>query len=77
MIRRERVINKLTDCGYLWTPGGTRNDVFKRYRDGGISYASVVKHDFLEVEYVRKLLHQAGCDIDEIETFLTNNQAAC
>lgn len=71
MIRRERVIKKLEEIGFVYVSGAARNDLFKARINGMVRYASLVRHDYLENETVRSILNQAGCDIEEIERFIS------
>lgn len=75
MIPRERLINKLEDCGLRLADFGVRTDVFKGTIGGVMRLASVPRHDLLEDEFVRQQLHFTGCDRDDIETFIANNQS--
>jgi hypothetical protein len=75
MIPRERLINKLIDHGLRLADFGVRGDFFKGTVGGVMRIASIPRHDLLEDEFVRQQLHFAGCDRDQIETFIANNQS--
>jgi hypothetical protein len=74
MVRRERLINKLQDCGLRLADFGVRTDLFKGTVSGVMRMASIPRHDLLENDLVRQQLHFVGCDRDDIETFIANNQ---
>ena len=74
MVRRERVINKLQDCGLRLADFGVRTDLFKGTVGGVMRLASIPRHDLLDDHFVRQQLHFAGCDRDDVEAFIANNQ---
>jgi hypothetical protein len=74
MIRRERLINKLEDCGLRLADFGVRTDLFKGRVRGVTRIASIPRHDLLDELVVRQQLHFVGCDRDEIEAFIANNR---
>ncbi len=70
-IRRERLVNKLRDLGYKLKQDAWRVTIFRH--PVSMRVVSVPKRDLLSEEFVRSVLRQAGCDADDVKTFVCSN----
>lgn len=73
MVPRERFINKLRDLNYAYKDQTKKMAEWKK--TGGTHRVYIRrKEDPLSDDYVRSALKQCGCDNEEIERFIANNQ---
>ncbi len=68
MVRRERYINKIRELNYSYKSQQKRTYLYRKV--GGTHYISVPMADWLEDEFVRSSLRQAGCGDAEITAFI-------
>lgn len=69
MIPKSHYVNKLRSLNYTFKSRQKRTELWRRR--GGTHYISVPLSDYLEEEFVRSSLRQAGCTQEEIKAFLS------
>lgn len=67
-IPREQVRNKLYELGFTFRSQAKRVDIYRRGSDG--RRVTLTQRRLLDETAVRSVLGQAGCNNDEIESFL-------
>jgi hypothetical protein len=70
MVRRESFINKIRTLGYTYKTQQKRTYLWRQ--SGTTNYMSVPMSDWLEDEYVRSALRQAGCSKEDIKSFIAS-----
>ena len=70
MISKSHFVNKLRDLGYTYKSRQKRTDMWRKR--GGTHRVFVSLADLLEDEYVVSTLRQAGCNDEEIKTFIAS-----
>lgn len=68
MVRHDNFINKIRSLDYVYKTRQKRTDLWRK--KGGTHYLSVPVRDLLSDEYVTSALSQAGCRLDEIQSFI-------
>lgn len=69
MVRRESFVNKIRTLKFTYKTQQKRTYLFRQ--SGTTNYISVPMKDLLEDEYVQNALRQAGCEKEEIASFLS------
>ena len=70
MVRRESFVNKIRTLKYKFKAQQKRTYLWRQA--GTTNYISVPMCDFLEDDYVKNTLRQAGCSAEEIQAFLAS-----
>lgn len=70
MVRRESFINKIRTLEFKYKTQQKRTYLYRQ--SGTTNYISVPMKDLLEDEYVQNALRQAGCEPEEIASFLSS-----
>ena len=75
MIDRARFLEKLRQLGYIQAHRATENRRIFFMRDGSSHRLPVTRRGDIEEETVRFLLTQAGCSLEEVESFIADAQS--
>ena len=70
MVRRSTFINNIRELGYEYKTLQKRTLLYRK--TGGTHFISVPRTEWLEDEYVRSVLRQAGISEPEIQSFLAS-----
>jgi len=70
MIPRDHFKNKIRSLGYSFKSQRKRISLWRK--SGSTAVMSVPHTKFLEDEYVKSVLRQAGCTKEEIEAFIAS-----
>jgi len=71
MVKRERLIKKIEEKGYVLVDSGAAVFLFRK--PGTMQFITVRRVDYIPDDAARLICNQLGEDADCIETFVANN----